>query len=360
PRPQGPPAAACDTAAAAGAEARRHAAGGPAAAEPTGSPRRPKGDVAVCVRLLPGPRSDACISVESANCVRLRCRGDARDTGSVGPIYWCDQAFGQEATQEEVYGVAVAPVCASVLRGYNGAVLAYGQTGSGKTHTIIGDAQRRGAIPRAVSAIFEALRARQHWSVDVCMLEIYNERTRDLLAPGQDVCQVDVHEVQDPAGASSFRCPGATRRAARSAEEALASLGEGLGRRETARTDMNHNSSRSHLIFTLDVTQVDEALGATLRGRLHLVDLAGSERLKRSMASQASNGGDRSLLAPSKSPRELNTHAGRPARSTSPWRSWRWSSSASPRGAASGTCPTGTPCSRGCWPTASAAARRPA
>eukprot|EP00435_Cladocopium_sp_Y103_P038649 s1115_g10.t1 len=45
----------------------------------------------------------------------------------------------------------------------------------------------------------------------------------------------------------------------------------------------NHHSSRSHLVFTLNVAQSDREAGATLRSRLHLVDLAGSERLKRSL-----------------------------------------------------------------------------
>ncbi|CAK0830503.1 unnamed protein product [Prorocentrum cordatum] len=316
PRPRGSLAAALSEAAAGSPEAGRPAGRDsvrdslgivePAGAPAHGPPGRPKGDVAVCVRLRPGPRHDVCISVQNANCVRLQCWDDVRGTGNSGPIYWCDHAFGPEASQEEVYDVAVAPICASVLEGYNGAVLAYGQTGSGKTHTIIGDAQHRGVIPRAVATIIDTLRDRRHWSVEVCMLEIYNERTRDLLAPGQSVCQVDIHEVQDAAGVSSFQCPGATRRAVRSAEEVLSALVEGLRRRETAHTDMNHNSSRSHLIFTLDVTQVDDALGATLRGRLHLVDLAGSERLKRSMASQASSVNERDLLPSSKSPRDLN------------------------------------------------------
>ncbi|CAJ1361967.1 unnamed protein product, partial [Effrenium voratum] len=96
---------------------------------------------------------------------------------------------------------------------------------------------------------------------------------------------VEVHEVRsEHEGICSFRCPDAVRRQAQTPEDALAALAEGMKRRETAKTDMNHNSSRSHLIFTLTATQKDPEIGATLRGRLHLVDLAGSERLKRSMS----------------------------------------------------------------------------
>merc|ERR1719272_710547 len=71
-----------------------------------------------------------------------------------------------------------------------------------------------------------------------------------------------------------------------------------MRRRETARTDMNHTSSRSHLIFTLCTTQSEQEVGATLRGRLHLVDLAGSERLKRSMSSDSPRIGGGSVGPP--------------------------------------------------------------
>ncbi|CAE7315781.1 spn-E [Symbiodinium natans] len=197
--------------------------------------------------------------------------------------YQFDHVFPEDTSQEEVFNVAVAPICEAVISGYNGAVIAYGQTGSGKTHTVVGTSKFRGVAPRAIHCIFDALAQRSLWSVDVSVLEIYNERVRDLLSPGA-VTHVDVHEVRGDHEGASFRCPDAVRRQASSPEEALAALAEGMKRRETARTDMNHHSSRSHLIFTLTATQRDPEIGATLRGRLHLVDLAGSERLKRSMS----------------------------------------------------------------------------
>mmetsp|Transcript_40598 Transcript_40598/g.80216 ORF Transcript_40598/g.80216 Transcript_40598/m.80216 type:complete len:756 (-) Transcript_40598:199-2466(-) len=251
-----------------------------------------KGDVAVCVRLRPGPRSETCIFKEDANHVHLMPGlADWGGRSNNEAMYHCDHAFGQEATQEEVYDQAVAPICASVLDGYNGAVIAYGQTGSGKTHTVIGTPEHAGVIPRAVEAIFASLRSKNEWSVTVSVLEIYNERARDLLSP--NVAQVDIHEVVDKQGLPSFHCPDAVKIAAWRPEDALAALHEGLERRETARTDMNHSSSRSHLIFTLTIEQSDDAVKAKLRGRLHLVDLAGSERLKRSMASASFSGGVR-------------------------------------------------------------------
>ena len=68
------------------------------------------------------------------------------------------------------------------------------QTGSGKTHTMIGDAQNRGLIPRSVAKLFSAKReleeSRDGISVDIRveLLEIYNEEVRDLL---DDSCGPD-------------------------------------------------------------------------------------------------------------------------------------------------------------------------
>jgi len=244
-----------------------------------------KGDVRLCVRLRPGPQQVTVASVESGGVVRLRPAAWARND-IVDSTYQCDHAFGQEADQEQVFAQAVAPICESVLRGYNGAVIAYGQTGSGKTHTMVGEqhGRLRGIAPRAVSALFNALHKCRSWDVNVSVLEIYNEKARDLLAFSV-AAVVAVHETHVEGQGASFRCPDAIQRRVKTPDEALAALFEGMQRRETAKTDMNHSSSRSHLVFTIDISQTDTEVGATLRSRFHLVDLAGSERLKRSLAS---------------------------------------------------------------------------
>lgn len=276
--------------------------------------RESKGDVTLCVRLRPCfDEDDAVASVEGSS-VRLRgvsaacnnsgllgspLKGDS-PFGSPGEgraasesVVCCDHAFAPETSQEEVFERAVSPIAEAVIRGYNGAVIAYGQTGAGKTHTMIGSktGNGRGIAPRAVSAIFTGLARRASWRVEVSVLEVYNEKVRDLLAPGSTVTTVEIHEVREKdGGPMTFRCPEATLWSARTPDEALAALAEGCRRREVARTDMNHHSSRSHLVFSLNVLQIDREAGATLKSRLHLVDLAGSERLKRSMCEPNSPG----------------------------------------------------------------------
>jgi len=275
---------------------------------------RGHGDVSLCVRLRPGAEEQTCVQVKGASTVCLSCQPSLPNSEPLELPYSCDHAFGPETTQEEVYAQAVSPICEGVLLGYNGAVIAYGQTGSGKTHTIIGSAREgsRGVAPQAVSHIFAALFKRQSWTVEVSVLEIYNEKVRDLIATRTAISSVDIHEACNKnCNGLSFHCPGATRRKVIAPEEALMALSEGMRRRETARTDMNQHSSRSHLVFTLTVVQTDPDVGATLRGRLHIVDLAGSERLKRSMASEYSGVSTptRSSLTP-RAPRDQRREAG--------------------------------------------------
>lgn len=255
-----------------------------------------KGDVALYARLRPGNSDEVCAVTDGLNGIRLRQLAALRADASEA-VYRCDRTFGPDASQEDVYQQAVTPIVEAVISGYNGAVIAYGQTGSGKTHTMIGGARCKGIAPRAVAEIFNALEKRANWTVEVSVLEIYNERVRDLLGSGQAIKHVDVHENIASDQNISFRCPDATKWKCLKPEDALAALTEGMKRRETARTDMNHASSRSHLIFTICTSQSEHDIGATLHGRLHVVDLAGSERLKRSMSSE------KSFRAPSNGPR---------------------------------------------------------
>ena len=81
--------------------------------------------------------------------------------------------------------------------GYNYSLFAYGQTGSGKSHSMVGFGSARGVIPRACEAIFEKITKAKNgeggegveedtdvrYKVEASMLEIYNERIRDLFVP---------------------------------------------------------------------------------------------------------------------------------------------------------------------------------
>lgn len=52
--------------------------------------------------------------------------------------------------------------------------------------------------------------------------------------------------------------------------------------RSVGKTQMNENSSRSHFVFTLRISGVNESTEQQVQGVLNLIDLAGSERLSKS------------------------------------------------------------------------------
>jgi len=110
-----------------------------------------------------------------------------------------DRVFRPDAQQKEVYDYAAQPIINGVLKGFNGTVFAFGQTSSGKTFTMEGpdmdDETHQGVIPRMVWSVFDGMyRADEHieFLVKVSIVEIYNERIRDLLDPSKD--NLKIHE----------------------------------------------------------------------------------------------------------------------------------------------------------------------
>ena len=110
-----------------------------------------------------------------------------------------DRVFNLESTQKEVYDVAAKPIIDSVLDGFNGTIFAYGQTSSGKTHTMSGpditNIELQGIIPRMVRTLFMRIENSSEdivFTVHVSMVEIYNERIKDLIDPTKD--NLRIHE----------------------------------------------------------------------------------------------------------------------------------------------------------------------
>lgn len=76
------------------------------------------------------------------------------------------------------------PVVTSVLDGYNVCIFAYGQTGTGKTFTMEGTPENRGVNYRTLEELFRVSKDRNgimRYELFVSMLEVYNEKIRDLL-----------------------------------------------------------------------------------------------------------------------------------------------------------------------------------
>lgn len=81
------------------------------------------------------------------------------------------------------------PVVRSVMDGFNVCIFAYGQTGTGKTYTMEGIPENRGVNYRALEELFRVSEKRSAsvtYTFSVSILEVYNEKIRDLLDESND------------------------------------------------------------------------------------------------------------------------------------------------------------------------------
>ena len=187
--------------------------------------------------------------------------------------------------QADIFDYSIRSTVDDVLNGYNGTVFAYGQTGAGKSYTMMGDMEderSKGIIPRIVEQLFSAIFAAPphiEYTVRVGYLEIYMERIRDLLNPAND--NLPVHEEKN----RGVYVKGLVELYVASVGEVYTIMQRGQKARVVAATNMNQESSRSHSIFVITITQKDTSTGSQKSGTLYLVDLAGSEKVGKTGAS---------------------------------------------------------------------------
>lgn len=188
--------------------------------------------------------------------------------------------------QSDIFDFSIRPTVDDILNGYNGTVFAYGQTGAGKSYTMMGtdmeDEQGRGVIPRIVEQIFASIVASPsniEYTVRVSYMEIYMERIRDLLVPQND--NLPIHEEKN----RGVYVKGLLEIYVSSVQEVYEVMRKGGNSRAVAATNMNQESSRSHSIFVITITQKNVETGSAKSGQLFLVDLAGSEKVGKTGAS---------------------------------------------------------------------------
>ncbi|KAF7510163.1 hypothetical protein GJ744_007062 [Endocarpon pusillum] len=206
-------------------------------------------------------------------------------SSEVNAPFTFDRVFDMKSRQADIFEFSIRSTVSDVLAGYNGTVFAYGQTGAGKSYTMMGDmedTQNKGIIPRIVEQLFAAFQtAPQHmeFTVKVGYMEVYMERIRDLLNPQKD--NLAIHEDK----IHGVYVKDLTEAYANSADEVYAYLQIGQRSRVTAATNMNQESSRSHSVFVITISQKDTTTGTQKSGVLYLVDLAGSEKVGKTGAS---------------------------------------------------------------------------
>ena len=228
-----------------------------------------------------------------------------------------DGCFDGAATQVDIYDRAAKPIVDSALLGYSGTIVAYGPTNSGKTFTMRGSpgSENKGIMPRCIEQLLQATRSSggELW---VSYLQIYCEIVSDLLNPAGVASTVnDITANSGPAGDAlqlSIRekggrvfVEGLSRAPITNMQDLVNVLARGDANRNTAETNMNATSSRSHAALMVSVLMPEETSssssssnnnnnsgekkGATVVYRestLVLVDLAGSERAAASAGRQ--------------------------------------------------------------------------
>jgi kinesin family protein 5 len=134
----------------------------------------------------------------------------------------------------------------------------------------------RGIIPRMISFIFDKIAKAEgdiEFTIKVSMVEIYMERIQDLI--DRSKTDLRIHETDlkgvyiDSMTESFVQCE----------QQVLDFIKIGNENRETAFTNMNANSSRSHSIFIMTVEALNTRTLGRKTGKLYLVDLAGSEKV---------------------------------------------------------------------------------
>ncbi|CAN1199488.1 Kinesin-like protein KIN-14S, partial [Linum perenne] len=190
-----------------------------------------------------------------------------------------DHVFKPDDNQEAVFG-ETKPIVTSVLDGYNVCIFAYGQTGTGKTFTMEGTPENRGVNYRTLEELFRISEERKgymKYELYVSMLEVYNEKLRDLLVENskEQSKRLDIKQAAD----GTQEVPGLIESHVSSTEEVWKLLQSGNCIRSVGSTSANEQSSRSHCLLRVTVKGESLIDGQKTRSHLWLVDLAGSERV---------------------------------------------------------------------------------
>ena len=253
-----------------------------------------------------------CVTISSdSKVVFIENKNDKMANGK----YAMDHVFNENVTQEEVFQEIGEPILKSFIGGYNCTIFCYGQTGAGKTHTMMGPLEQlfeenspsQGLIPRIIHYIFnEETKVKNiitggntdkckniQMNIKFCVMELYQESLIDLLKSEttnqsgkiQNDKANELKIKEDPK--KGMYVQGITEVEIKTAKEAKNLILMGLKSRHVAATEMNAESSRSHLLFSifLSTSYTNNKGGAVEKtSRLHLIDLAGSERQKKTKA----------------------------------------------------------------------------
>uniref|UniRef100_A0AC35FZX9 Kinesin-like protein n=1 Tax=Panagrolaimus sp. PS1159 TaxID=55785 RepID=A0AC35FZX9_9BILA len=236
-----------------------------------------RGNIRVFCRIRPNIKSlPPAIQYDPLDCDAITVGADSGQRK-----FTFDRIFDESSDQIDLYS-EVEPLVLSCLDGVNVCIFAYGQTGSGKTYTMDGPQINPGIGQRALIQIFQELEKRKNqieFTINVSLIEIYNEKIKDLLDPTNQ--KLELHLEKD----GRQRISKLSKHSVDSVEKVQIILSKGRKNRSVAATALNDQSSRSHAITMIEIAMIDKANNSVSIGKLNLIDLAGSERVAKSQVS---------------------------------------------------------------------------
>ncbi|KAM0823414.1 hypothetical protein ACQ4PT_070885 [Festuca glaucescens] len=237
-----------------------------------------KGNIRVFCRCRPLSKVEASLGFKNVVDFDGADDGEIRIVeGTSKSLFKFDKVYAPKDDQAKVYSDASSLVT-SVLDGYNVCILAYGQTGTGKTFTMEGTEENRGVNYRTLEELFRVTHNKKEfftYNISVSMLEVYNEKIRDLLAPSTtSPKKLEIKAASD----GSHYVPGIVERKVDNIKKAWDIFQTGSNSRAVGSTDVNEHSSRSHSMLCIMVRAKNLINSVHTKSKLWLVDLAGSER----------------------------------------------------------------------------------
>jgi kinesin family protein C1 len=134
------------------------------------------------------------------------------------------------------------------------------------------------ACDQVFSSIESSKKAGWKYSVNVQIVEVYNEKLRDLLTDAPVAEAPELAARTDPTTGTVY-VENLSIHEATCSDDAIVMLQRALDSRCTKATNMNSTSSRSHCIFTMRFRGERASTSEVSDGIMHFCDLAGSERL---------------------------------------------------------------------------------
>ena len=184
-------------------------------------------------------------------------------------LYNFSKIFGPNKKNDEIFNF----ICKDFLNDFinfnkSGLIFVYGFSNSGKSFTIEGNENNKGILQLSFKEIFNLLQNKNNFELNSTFIEIYNESIFDLLSENRNKLKLIYKN-------NFFQIKNPIFHNIKNENDFLNTFNIGIKNRTIHSTNLNQNSSRSHIIFRIEykINNISSSIS--------FVDLAGIERANR-------------------------------------------------------------------------------